>query len=100
MSIAAHRVDQLEALARDPVEDHQLATAVDLDATEVGERGELGLFQVRDQRTCRAHRGPHAVDAEAFVARYGGRIVGFSEIPDEAVLGAVDPAAELQEPSG
>ena len=40
------------------------------------------------------------VDAEAFVARYGGRIVGFSEIPDEAVLGAVDPAAELQESSG
>lgn len=39
-------------------------------------------------------------DAEAFTTRYGGRIVTLDDIPDEAVLGAVDPDAELQEPSG
>ena len=39
-------------------------------------------------------------DAEAFATRYGGRIVTLDDIPDEAVLGAVDPEAELQEPSG
>ena len=39
-------------------------------------------------------------DAEAFITRYGGRIVTLDDIPDEAVLGAVDPEAELQEPSG
>ena len=39
-------------------------------------------------------------DAEAFATRYGGRIVTLDDIPDEAVLGAVDPEADLQEPSG
>jgi copper chaperone NosL len=38
-------------------------------------------------------------DADAFMARYGGRIVDLDEIPDEAVIGPVDPAMELETPS-
>ena len=36
--------------------------------------------------------------AEAFVRRYGGRIVAMEEIPDDAVLGSVDPGASLEVP--
>ena len=36
--------------------------------------------------------------AEAFVRRYGGRIVAMVDIPDDAVLGPVDPDARLEVP--
>ena len=36
--------------------------------------------------------------ARAFAARYGGRIVDLAGIPDDAVLGPVDPGARLQVP--
>ena len=38
-------------------------------------------------------------EAEAFTLRYGGRIVAATEIPDDAVLGPVDPDMDLETPS-
>ena len=37
-------------------------------------------------------------DAEAFVDRYGGRLVGLGDIPDDAVLAPVDTDAVLEVP--
>ncbi|WP_338547858.1 nitrous oxide reductase accessory protein NosL [Roseovarius phycicola] len=37
--------------------------------------------------------------AEAFVTRYGGRIVSLEEIPDDVVIGPVDPDIPLTEPT-
>ncbi|RVT81817.1 copper resistance protein CopZ [Rhodobacteraceae bacterium CCMM004] len=39
-----------------------------------------------------------AEDAAAFVGRYGGRVVALTDIPDDAVLGPVDPAVSLEVP--
>jgi copper chaperone NosL len=38
-------------------------------------------------------------DAENFVRRYGGRPATLSEIPQDAAIGPVDPAQELETPS-
>lgn len=37
-------------------------------------------------------------DAEAFVTRYGGRLVGLEDIPDDVVLAAVDTDTVLEVP--
>ena len=38
-------------------------------------------------------------DAEAFAHRYGGRVVPLAGIPEDAVLGPVDPDLDLETPS-
>lgn len=40
-----------------------------------------------------------AEDAEAFVARYGGRAMALEDVPDDAVLAPVELNAPLEEPS-
>ena len=40
----------------------------------------------------------NVADAEAFVDRYGGRLVGLGDIPDDAVLAPVDTDAVLEVP--
>lgn len=58
---------------------------------EAGVRGGMGAPEVV----------PFALrtDAEAFVVRYGGRVVSLADIPDTEVLGPVDPDVPLKEPS-
>lgn len=58
---------------------------------EAGVRGGMGAPEVVPFAS--------AEDAAGFVSQYGGRIVGLTDIPDDAVLGAVDPSSKLQEPS-
>ena len=64
-TVAAQRLDELQALARHAVEHHVRAATVDLESPDVGERRELGLTQVGDQRAGRTHGGRHLGDAEA-----------------------------------
>ena len=40
----------------------------------------------------------NAPDAKTFANRYGGRLVGLADIPDDAVLAPVDTGAVLEVP--